>query len=147
MDLECGRYWFKSDFHCWKFNKFPKNQVLEGKISDNMVTLGPTSQATLVMMMKWISLLFTRLWPWHPIYHSCMCLWREIKPTVCSSNQHQMVLELHFYPATYFNCISLYRIGVAMQDSIASLDPILFNQRWILETPLFWFATSFQWFG
>ncbi len=136
----------------WKWSPLLKIQIVSQKTRfwkeksiKDVVTFGPMAQATLVM--KWISLLFTRFWPWYPIYHSCMCLWREIKPTVGSSNQHHMVLELHFYPATNFNCISLYSIGVAMQDSVASFDPILCNQRWILETPLFWFATSFQWFG
>jgi hypothetical protein len=88
------------------------------KSVEDVATLGPTAQATLVMAMKWISPLFTQLWPWYPIYHSCMCLWREIKPTVGSSNQHHMVLELHFYPTTNFNCISF--TALVLQGMIPS---------------------------
>ncbi len=48
--VDCGKCWFLNDFCCWKFKKIPKYQALEGKIVEDMVTLGPMAHATLVVM-------------------------------------------------------------------------------------------------
>jgi hypothetical protein len=62
LELICGRYWFLSEFCCWKFQQIAKKLGLEGKISwalnvfyiffliENVFTLGPMAQATLVFM-------------------------------------------------------------------------------------------------
>jgi len=50
LDSECGRYWFLSDFCRWKFKINSKKPGFERKKSvEDVVTLGPTAQATLVI--------------------------------------------------------------------------------------------------
>jgi hypothetical protein len=48
-DSECGRYWFLIDFCRWKFKiNFHYTRFWKEKSVEDMVTLGPMAQATLV---------------------------------------------------------------------------------------------------
>ncbi len=49
MDLDCGRYWFKSHSIAENSNKFQKAKFWKENSIDNVVTRGPIAHATLIV--------------------------------------------------------------------------------------------------
>ncbi len=53
MDSECGRYWFLSDFCHWELKINSKKPGFgKEKSGEDVLTLGPMAQATLVQLKK-----------------------------------------------------------------------------------------------
>jgi len=91
LDSEYGRYWSLSDFFAAEnSNKFPKTRFWKEKSVEDVVTLGPTAQATLVVMEPTI---VTNCHEIHPIAKT------SLDPILCSFQNLVFPNVFHIVPS------------------------------------------------